>query len=281
MRDVAMAERQVLGSTDKKKNKRKSKRLLRFLFSLTILAILLASIYFICKMIFTNNRKNAMPPIEYTGTSIPIFMYHEIGTSSNILYVSAENFRAQMKYLSDNGYHTATMSAAQEMLANKKIPAKTVVLTFDDGYASFYKQAWPIMKEFDFTGTVYVVTEFLDRSNYLTWEETKTLTNAGIEIGSHTKHHLDLKAISIDDQKLEISNSKKLLEEKLNISVKSFCYPSGAHSEITPQLVKEAGYTSAVIVSYGLATPEDNQFLIPRVRVHGWTNLNQFAGSFK
>ncbi|MCE5197195.1 MAG: polysaccharide deacetylase family protein [Negativicutes bacterium] len=232
-------------------------------------------------MKFTNNRQNAMPPIEYTGTSIPIFMYHEIGTGSNSLYVSAENFRAQMEYLSDNGYHTATMSAAQEMLASKKIPAKTVVLTFDDGYASFYKQAWPIMKEFDFTGTVYLVTELLDRANYLTWEETKTLTNAGIEIGSHTQHHLDLKAISNDDQKLEISNSKKMLEEKLNISVKSFCYPSGSYSEITPQLVKEAGYTSAVIVTYGLATPEDNQFLIPRVRVHGWTNLDQFAGSFK
>lgn len=279
-----MAVKQALGSANKKKIKRKSKRFLRLLFSFTVLVLLFVAIYFIYKMKFPEKPENVTPPpppMEYTGTSIPILMYHEIGTGSNSLYVSVERFRNQMQYLSDNGYHTATMSEAQEMLANKKIPAKTVVLTFDDGYASFYQQAWPIMKEFAFTGTVYVVTELLDRSNYLTWEEIKTLTKAGIEIGSHTKQHLDLKVSSNEDQKLEIGNSKKLLEEKLKISVKSFCYPSGAYGENTPQLVKEAGYTSAVTVAHGIATPEDNPFLIPRVRVPGWATLDQFAASFK
>lgn len=221
------------------------------------------------------------PPIEYTGTSIPILMYHEIGTGPNSLYVPTEKFRAQMNYLYKSGYHTVTMANAQEMLAKGKIPAKTVILTFDDGYTSFYTRAWPIMQEFGFTGTVFVCTEFSGRANYLTWEDIKTLHTAGIEIGSHTKNHIDLKTASTERQNQEILGSKQALEEKLGIPAKSFCYPTGTYNETTPQLVKAAGYTSAVTVAYGQATPKNNLYLIPRVRVPGWASLEQFANSFR
>jgi peptidoglycan/xylan/chitin deacetylase (PgdA/CDA1 family) len=228
-----------------------------------------------------SNVVNVEPTIEYTGTSIPILMYHEIGTGPNSLYVPTDNFRAQMNYLHKSGYHTVTMADAQEMLKNEKIPAKTVVLTFDDGYTSFYTRAWPIMQEFGFTGTVFVITDFTGRANYLTWEEIKNLQKAGIEIGSHTKNHIDLKTASTDRQTQEIMGSKKVLDDKLGISVKSFCYPTGTYNETTPQLVKVAGYTSAVTVAYGQATSKNNFFLVPRVRVPGWATLEQFANSFR
>lgn len=228
-----------------------------------------------------SNVLNVEPPIEYTGTSIPILMYHEIGTGPNSLYVSAENFRAQMNYLYNSGYHTVTMANAQEMLVNEKIPAKTVVLTFDDGYRSIYTRAWPIMQEFGFTGTVFVCTDFSCRANYLTWEEIITLQTAGIEIGSHTKNHIDLKTASTERQTQEIFGSKKALEEKLGVPVKSFCYPTGTYNENTPQLVKVVGYTSAVTVANGQATSKNNFYLIPRVRVPGWASLEQFSNSFR
>lgn len=228
-----------------------------------------------------SNVVNVEPPIEYTGTSIPILMYHEIGIGPNSLYLSAEKFRAQMNYLYNSGYHPVTMANAQEMLINEKIPAKTVVLTFDDGYSSIYTQAWPIMQEFGFTGTVFVCTDFSGRANHLTWGEIKTLQHSGIEIGSHTKNHIDLQTASTERQTNEISGSKKDLEEILGVPVRSFCYPSGTYNENTPQLVKVAGYTSAVTVVYGQATSKNNFYLIPRIRVPGWSTLEQFSNSFR
>jgi len=214
---------------------------------------------------------------EYTGTIIPILMYHEVTSGPNNLYVPVERFREQMRYLAESGYRTVTMAQAEEMLRDKKMPAKTIVLTFDDGYTSVFNQAWPIMQEYGFTGTVYVCTSFIGRSNYISLDQIKQLQSAGIEIGSHTKNHISLKEASYEQQVREIMGSKQMLEENLGVPCRSFCYPTGTYSDITPTIVKEAGYTSAVTVAYGHAAPASNPFLTPRVRVPGWITLDKFA----
>ena len=214
---------------------------------------------------------------KYTGTVIPILMYHEVTSGPNNLFVPVERFREQMRYLAESGYRTVTMAQAEEMLKEKKIPAKTIVLTFDDGYTSVFNQAWPIMQEYGFTGTVYVCTSFIGRSNYLNLDQIKQLQAAGIEIGSHTKNHISLKEASYEQQVQEIMVSKQVLEENLGIPCRSFCYPTGTYSDITPTIVKDAGYTSAVTVAYGHAAPASNPFLTPRVRVPGWITLDKFA----
>ncbi len=211
------------------------------------------------------------------AVSIPILMYHEIGNGPNSLYVPTEKFCDQMNYLSQNGYHTVTMTEALGMLVSGQIPAKTIVITFDDGYESFYTKAWPIMKEHGFTGTIYVITSFPGLYNYLTWEEIRTIQAEGMEIGSHSQNHKDLKKASASVQSDEIIGSKKILENKLGVTVKSFCYPSGAYGQDTPKVVRDAGYTSAVTVVYGNATPKSNFYLIPRIRVPGWITLENFA----
>lgn len=223
-----------------------------------------------------NSSVSATNP-KGTAYAIPILMYHEIGNGPNSLYVPEDKFRTQMDYLYKSGYHTVTVSQALELLASGKIPAKTIVLTFDDGYVSCYTKAWPIMKEFGFTGTFYVVSSFSDRYNYLTWEQLRTMQEAGLEIGSHSQHHPSLKTSSASIQSEEILGSKKILEEKLGVPIKAFCYPIGAYNDNTLKLVKEAGYTSAVTVAYGYANSKNNFFLIPRVRVPGWITLDNFA----
>lgn len=212
-----------------------------------------------------------------TGAAIPILMYHEIGSGPNSLYVPVDKFRDQMNYLYKSDYHPVTMAAAQEMLVSGQIPPKTIVITFDDGYESCYTKALPIMQEFGFTGTFYVISSFSGRANYLTWDELKTLQAAGMEIGSHTQNHLDLKTASVSIQTEEILGSKKILEEKLGVPVKSFCYPIGAYNDDAVRIVKESGYTSAVTVAFGHSTCKNNYFLTPRVRVPGWITLNNFA----
>ncbi len=219
-----------------------------------------------------------VPAVEkYTGTVIPILMYHEVTSGPNSLYVPVERFREQMRYLAESGYRTVTMAQAEEMLRDNQIPAKTIVLTFDDGYTSVLNQAWPIMQEYGFTGTVYVCTSFIGRSNYLDLDQIKQLQSAGIEIGSHTKNHISLKEVGYEQQVQEILVSKQMLEENLGVPCRSFCYPTGTYGDITPTIVKDAGYTSAVTVAYGHAAPASNPFLTPRVRVPGWITLDKFA----
>lgn len=225
---------------------------------------------------------NALPaaPLntqQYAGTSISILMYHQIGDGPNDLYVTADNFRAQMNYLHKSGYHTVTMAEANVMLTNNKIPAKTIVLTFDDGYKSFITQAWPVMRDLGFTGTVFVCTSLVGQYNYLTWEEIKELHGEGIEIGSHTRNHIDLKKASYQQQMQEIQGSKKVLDETLGVPCLSFCYPSGAYGDVTPTIVQDSGYTSAVTVAFGYATPNKNAYQLPRVRVRGRFCLDEFV----
>jgi len=214
---------------------------------------------------------------QYSGTVIPILMYHEVTSGPNSLYVPADRFREQIQYLAQSGYRTVTMAQAREMLQNNKIPAKTVVLTFDDGYESVLTKAWPIMQEYGFTGTTYVCATFIGRSNYLTLDQIKQLQAEGMEIGSHTNNHISLKEASYQLQVDEIAGSKRTLEEHLGAPCLSFCYPTGTYSDITPTLIKDAGYTSAVTVAYGHASPVSNPFLTPRVRVPGWITLDKFA----
>lgn len=216
-------------------------------------------------------------PQQYEGNSIGILMYHEIGAGPNNLYTIPDKFREQMDYLYNSGYHTVTMAEAAEMLAAKDIPAKTIVLTFDDGYASFINQAWPIMKDLGFTGTVFVCTSFVGKQNYLTWDQIKDLQAEGIEIGSHTRNHIDLKQATYQQQVKEILSSKQTLEQSLGVPCLSFCYPSGAHGDVTPTIVKDSGYSSAVTVAFGKASPADNIYLLPRIRISGLISLQQFA----
>jgi Predicted xylanase/chitin deacetylase len=212
-----------------------------------------------------------------SADAISILMYHVIATGPNNLFVPADAFDAQMDYLHQKGYHTVTMAAAAEMLTSRHILAKTMVLTFDDGYESVYTAAWPIMRKYGFTGTIYVCSSFPGRPNYLSWDEIRALHANGMEIGSHTRNHIDLKKAAPDVQREEIMGSKKILEEQLGIPVVSFCYPSGAYNDQTPAIVKEAGYTSAVTVAYGHASSQDNIYLLSRVRVSGGLPLSKFT----
>ena len=215
------------------------------------------------------------PPV--IALSIPILMYHEIGDGPSSLYVSVNSFRAQMHYLQANDYKVVTMAQAREMLANNQIPPKAVVITFDDGYVSVFNKAWPILQEYGFTATVYVCSSFPGLYNYLTWDNIKVLHAGGIEIGSHSHTHPALTAVSGTALTQEIVGSKQILEQKLGTKITSFCYPTGAYNEQTPIIIKNAGYTSAVTVKFGKATPKDNLYLLPRIRVFKADKLTSFS----
>lgn len=208
---------------------------------------------------------------------VPIFMYHEVGEGPNNLYLAEKNFYAQMKYLYDNGFQTITMARAREMLANKEDMTKKVVLTFDDGYKSFYNTVWPVLKEFNQTATLYVISDLVGNDRYVSWEQVKILADNGIEIGGHTKTHPLLARINPDLLDEEISGGKKEIEAYIERPITSFCYPTGSYNRQVIAKVKEAGYETATTMEPGKASSKHDPFLLPRWGVYKQESLSVFV----
>lgn len=216
-----------------------------------------------------------------SGT-VSILMYHEIGDGPNSLYVRERDFKEQMQYLWENQYQVVNMSEAVRRLENQENLEKVVVLTFDDGYVTFYDQVWPVLKEYNFSATVYVITKNCEGNpDYLSWEQLQFLQANWMEVGSHTKNHPDLKTISTASLVSEVKGSRDFIEEHLIYPCRDFCYPSGAYNKEVVQVVRDAGYRSAVTVVYGKASRQNDPYLMPRLRIPRYATLQSFAQSIQ
>ncbi len=226
------------------------------------------------------------PPTPRGTTVIPVLMYHYVrvvtdksDTIGINLSVTPANFAAQMKYLADNGYTTLTMREVHAILAGAQpLPPKAIALTFDDGYRDFYTAAWPVLRQYNFKATNYVITNVIGEEQYLTWPMLQELDTSGlIEIGAHTRSHPDLRGLGKDKRWDEIIGSKAILEEGLGHPIASLCYPSGFYNADTMADVKRAGYLTAVTTAYGTKQNLQNAFELPRVRVNGPDPLSAWA----
>lgn len=209
--------------------------------------------------------------------TIPILMYHEIGDGPNNLYVGVENFRQQMRWLYENQYRVVTLAEAGEMLTRGENIARTVALTFDDGYASFYTQAWPILKEYHFPATVFVITAAVDGPCFLSWEQLRHLDANWVEIGCHTRYHPSLPSLGGERLWEETWWSRQDIAEHLAIPVSSYCYPAGQYNPAVVAMTKKAGFTWAVTTRHGKASAAHDPLLLPRVRISRNTSLDSFA----
>ncbi|MBV9080968.1 MAG: polysaccharide deacetylase family protein, partial [Elusimicrobia bacterium] len=173
------------------------------------------------------------------------------------------------------------------------LPAKPVLITFDDGYQNNYTEAFPILRDFGFRATLYVVVQTVGWDNkwhnpasetripMVSWAQLKEMKDAGWEIGSHTMNHPNLEKTELKEVKREVEKSRAVIAEFLGETPDSFAYPYGAGAD-TPaivQAVREAGYRSAVSVHAGKWTlPQlaKNPLCMPRAFVRGEETMYDF-----
>ena len=226
-----------------------------------------------------------------TEPYVPILMYHEIAArpeTASRLAVSPDQFAAQVGYLHDAGFSTLTFTEAAELLAADpgRLPAKAVVLTFDDGYADFHSQALPVLDKYGFTATVFVTTGWIaDAGRYaagpglgpmLSWSQIREVAAAGVEIGAHSHGHPQLDQISRSQLRDELTTPKDLLEEGIGQSVPSVAYPFGYSSAPVRESVRAAGYQHACAVANAMARPGADQLAVPRLTVRATTGPQTF-----
>ncbi|GAP10186.1 predicted xylanase/chitin deacetylase [Bellilinea caldifistulae] len=176
--------------------------------------------------------------------NVPILLYHRIvdGEAVNRYEVSLENFHLQMDFLRRNGYETITpVQLAKVILKGGELPAKPVILTFDDGYRSIYDLAFPVLNHYGFEGVVYVITGCVGAPTYMNSEQITELFANGWEIGSHTVSHEDLvkNPSHVYDQ---IVVSKLYLEKLLGTKELTLAYPYGKADENITRKAARYGY---------------------------------------
>lgn len=209
---------------------------------------------------------------------IPILCYHSISESKdNELLLSPEKFKSQLKYLKDNGYTPITMDELYNFLKNNKsIPEKSVVITFDDGYRDNYTTAFPILKEFGFKATVYVISNFVENDLYMTKAQIKEMSDWGIDIESHTDNHEDLSKLTLDQQYETMKKSKEQLETILSKKVDYIAYPFGKFNANTRKAAEKAGYKLGFSLAGGLADKGDNAYNIDRLYISNNYTIDEF-----
>lgn len=228
-----------------------------------------------------NQAKGTPPPeAEKAATAvpsgIPILMYHKIGSDAdNDAVIREDLFRAQMKFLKDNGYHPLTLEQLRAYVTDgTPVPVKPVVLTFDDGYADTYTIAYPVLKEYGFAGTVFVNPE--DVGTRLTWQQLREMNDNGFVVASHGYVHKRMNEMSEPEQLNNIVEAQKILKDKLGIDNKWFCYPYGRNTAYTRQAAKESGIQLAVEMNPGWAHRGDNVYALKRVWIGNAVDLKHF-----
>lgn len=222
--------------------------------------------------------------------NIPVLLYHSVTDTParglERFTVTPDRFAAHLDRLIDDDRAVMTLGGlAAHLRSGEPVPAGAAVVTFDDGFEDFARNAWPLLRERGLPATLYVVAGCVgDRSRWLpgtagntrmlTAADLSTLAADGVEIGAHsmTHPHLDLMAPARARQ--EITDSKDVLEQILSRPVTTFAYPHGHHSGTVKQLVVDAGYTSAAAVRNKVSHERDDVYAIARLTITDTTTAD-------
>lgn len=226
-------------------------------------------------------------------------MYHRvINTVENEgfhgTYIYEDIFRKYLKYLKENNYEVITFKDLEKISWRNRfnLNKKYIILTFDDGYVDNYELAFPILKEFGFTATIFLMAEStynewdVNASNekafpLMTKEMILEMQNYGIEFGAHTFNHPKINKISNQEIEYQVIECKKILEEKIGEKIIIFAYPYGILNDYAKEMAKKAGYTFAVATDSGPVCLSDDLFQIRRIAIFPITNLRSFKRKVK
>ncbi len=207
-----------------------------------------------------------------------ILAYHLVGAGTDSpVDVPEGTFRHHMEELRD----AATVSTLDDALRDSNDPrpaqAPRVVVTFDDAYENFHRVAWPVLRALSIPALLYVPVGFVSGeadapirgTGHLppcTWDELRQVRDEGtVELGSHGVLHRDLRRLAADEVRWELEESRRRLEDRLQVDVEHFCYPEGFTS---PTARREAArwYRTAVVGEGRRAHPRrGSRFALPRV----------------
>lgn len=222
--------------------------------------------------------------------AIPILAYHQTaplpprGVPCRTFTLPPAQFRAQLLGLRRMGYTGLSMRDLEPYLRGEK-SGKVVGITLDDGYVNNFEHALPILREVGFTATSFMVSGQFGGSNLwdqrvgvpaaplMDVDQLKAWIAAGMEVGAHTRNHVNLPECDEDTAFEEIAGAKRDLEAALDCEVRNFCYPYGAYRPEHARMAQKAGYAHATTSDHRRVQPGCDPLLLPRISIFAETTV--------
>lgn len=218
---------------------------------------------------------------------VNVLMYHSISDGDGPTTFSPELFRGHLDVLVDAGYTAISLeNLLGWQLGKVELPPRPVVLTFDDGFADFATNAFPLIHALGWNATVFLPTGKIGNcadwkgaahppQPLMTWSQIGELSQENIDFGGHSVSHPDLNLLSADDLRREVGDSVAELEQRLGKACKSFAPPYGNSNQLVRGVI---GDFCDVSVGTRLArvSPSDDRFDLPRIEMHYFRDLGRW-----
>lgn len=211
--------------------------------------------------------------------AVPILMYHVIrqappGAPFSALYVPPDEFAAQMRALKAAHWTAVTLDQIWDAWTHAAaVPARPVVISFDNGYESQFNEAMPVLRRLHWVGVMNLQLSGLPRSQGgLSAEAIRRMLAAGWELDTQGFAHADLVRLAPADLRHEVAASRRVLQRRWQVPVHWFCYPSGHYDVRVVAAVRAAGYRGSTTVVPGWTRRTSDPFRLPRIRVVAGTS---------
>ncbi|HYV15650.1 MAG TPA: trifunctional glycosyltransferase/class I SAM-dependent methyltransferase/polysaccharide deacetylase [Conexibacter sp.] len=242
-------------------------------------------------------REDAAAEPEPTTTRLPILMYHRVApagaTTAERWRVHPDAFEAQLRHLRERGYQSVTFEqwrAAADRRA--PLPARSVMVTFDDGYADFPDYALPLLDRYGFHATMFVVTDLVGATNawddglgeslpLMDWPTLERLHARGVDVGAHSSLHRPLVALDAAELTRDLCRSRMSLQDHLGVPTRSLCYPFGLHDPGVLAIAAGCGFRYGVTTNEWHASFGEDLLSLPRVEVRGTDTLSDFVAKLR
>ncbi len=203
---------------------------------------------------------------------VPVLTYHRVAPLSAVglpdLKVDPANFVAEMSALHSAGYHAITQAQLFDALyRHRTLPRRPVLISVDDGYVDDVTRILPALKRLHMVATFFVITGRMTEPGFLSADQIRTLESAGMDIGDHTAHHVDLRLLSAEELRMETAGSRRVLQRVLGHPVYFFAYPFGTYNDHVLTAVRAAGFTMAYTTAGGTTESTSAPLTMPRVHV--------------
>lgn len=226
-----------------------------------------------------------LPPRSVNG-GLRVLTYHRIRPDANDLRsISPQLFRRHLEILKANWNVISLDEVLAAARGEKPLPERSVLITFDDGYADLYRYAFPLLQEFGFKAVIFMLARYVGRvgrtyseANYpeapfLSIAQLREMSQEDIEIGSHGLWHVPLVHLPPKEAEEEVKESKRILSDLLGFEIRAFSYPWGRAGDFRKEhvaMVEDAGYEIAFTMLHGFNHLPFERFKMRRCHVYPW-----------
>ncbi len=236
---------------------------------------------------FQSNAIRVQPESKIKNIYIPALCYHRVTPQISSVYdLTPEMLEEQIRLFIGEGYQPITVQQFIKLQKHPEFfPDKPILLTFDDGSKGHYQYVFPLLQKYEIKATFFVYPSVIAEKSdkMITWSELLEMSEAGMDIESHTMSHpfLTKRTEMPDDSEYlkwldhELKDSKRVIEEHLKTRVTSLAYSYGWHNRVVEEKCVEAGYQAMLTVNWGCNRVDENPYRIKRRVVSNAMSLRQ------